>query len=229
MKALLCVPCLCYLVGLAAPSHFRGGIIQWRPVNSRAFDGEVSFYAITTLLETLTLCWRYVVGLLLAIFILLVQGSIYILKYSEDKMVLLKACQIRSVSGQVLKPWPNNSCWNVMAVGKLGKVCMHIKLDDRKTCNKFNIASSDSERNCTFLGLACAISHQRTRRQTVYQWLLFANNRGSSKTNRLYLQFLTFVELKCVSKNTCYFRTNEVHTDRQWSVDRAHWELCSDV
>ena len=40
---LLYVSCLCYLVGLAVSAHFRGGIIQWRPVNARAFDGEVSF------------------------------------------------------------------------------------------------------------------------------------------------------------------------------------------
>ena len=59
---LLFVSCLCYFFGPAAPSHFRGGIIQWRPVNSRAFDGEVSFCAITMLLEPLMLCWRYAVG-----------------------------------------------------------------------------------------------------------------------------------------------------------------------
>ena len=25
-------------------SHFRGGIIQWRPLNAQNFDGRVSFY-----------------------------------------------------------------------------------------------------------------------------------------------------------------------------------------
>ena len=48
--SMLFVFCVCYLVGLAVSSHFRGGIIQWRPVNSRSFDGEVSFCTITMLL-----------------------------------------------------------------------------------------------------------------------------------------------------------------------------------
>ena len=34
--------CLFYFVGFAASSHFRGGIIQWRPVDARQFDGRVS-------------------------------------------------------------------------------------------------------------------------------------------------------------------------------------------
>ena len=56
--SLLLVSCLCYLFGLAAPSHFRGGIIQWRPVNSRAFDGRVSSIKnyIRTTNALLTLC-----------------------------------------------------------------------------------------------------------------------------------------------------------------------------
>ena len=29
------------LSGMAASSHFRGGIIQWRPVNAQNFDGRV--------------------------------------------------------------------------------------------------------------------------------------------------------------------------------------------
>ena len=33
---------LCCLLGLAASSHFRGGVIQWRPVNATHFDGRVS-------------------------------------------------------------------------------------------------------------------------------------------------------------------------------------------
>ena len=52
--SLLFVFCVCYFVGLAVSSHFRGGIIQWRPVNPRAFNGEVSFYTITMLLYRTT-------------------------------------------------------------------------------------------------------------------------------------------------------------------------------
>lgn len=35
--------CFC-LFGFAAASHFRGGIIQWRPVDAAQFDGRVSPY-----------------------------------------------------------------------------------------------------------------------------------------------------------------------------------------
>ena len=41
--SLLYVSCFCSLIGLAVPSHFRGGIIQWRPVNALEFDGRVRF------------------------------------------------------------------------------------------------------------------------------------------------------------------------------------------
>ena len=66
----------------------------------------------------LTLC---IVGWLLAIFILLMQGSIYMLKYGEDKVVLLKTHQIRSLSGQMMNP---GLVIHVMEVGKIGKVCI---------------------------------------------------------------------------------------------------------
>ena len=53
--SLLFVFCVCHFVRLAVSAHFRGGIIQWRPVNSRAFDGEVSSVCtITTLLYKTT-------------------------------------------------------------------------------------------------------------------------------------------------------------------------------
>ena len=52
--SLLFVFCVCYFVRLAVSAHFRGGIIQWRPVNSRAFNGEVSFCTITILLYRTT-------------------------------------------------------------------------------------------------------------------------------------------------------------------------------
>jgi len=38
---LLYLSCFCSLIGLAVPSHFRGGIIQWRPANELEFDGRV--------------------------------------------------------------------------------------------------------------------------------------------------------------------------------------------
>ena len=73
--SLLCVACLCYYFGLAVSSHFRRGTIQWRPVNPRAFDGEVSFciYTTTILLERLVqvVDAMYIVGWLLGIYILL--------------------------------------------------------------------------------------------------------------------------------------------------------------
>ena len=51
--SLLRVSCLCFLVGLAVSSHFRGGIIQWRPVNARAYDGNVSAkgYAVNSVTD----------------------------------------------------------------------------------------------------------------------------------------------------------------------------------
>ena len=96
--SLLCMSCLCYLVGLAVSSHFRGGIIQWRPVNPRPFDGEVSFCTIT-ILEPLTLCWRYVVGWLLAIFILLrVVLTWGELKSQVTSLATSKVCTDRRLS-----------------------------------------------------------------------------------------------------------------------------------
>ena len=41
--SLLYLSCFCSLIGLAVPSHFRGGIIQWRPANALEFDGRVRF------------------------------------------------------------------------------------------------------------------------------------------------------------------------------------------
>ena len=45
------------VLGLAAASHFRGAIVEWRPVDPVNFDGRVSMCSmkLSTLFESLTL------------------------------------------------------------------------------------------------------------------------------------------------------------------------------
>ena len=37
------------LTGVVQSSHFRGGIVQWRPLNAQNFDGRVRHMCINTL------------------------------------------------------------------------------------------------------------------------------------------------------------------------------------
>ena len=52
-KLLLSITVAVVLLGLAAASHFRGGSIQWRPVDPVNFTGEVSSRHACILLDTL--------------------------------------------------------------------------------------------------------------------------------------------------------------------------------
>ena len=45
------------VLGLATGSHFRGSIIQWRPVDPDNFDGRVSINAVPPLQIGLWLLW----------------------------------------------------------------------------------------------------------------------------------------------------------------------------
>ncbi len=51
----LFVAFLCILSGLTNASHFRGGVIQWRPVNATNFDGLVRV-TIADRCESIILC-----------------------------------------------------------------------------------------------------------------------------------------------------------------------------